>query len=153
MKREIIRSCPSWRGARPRHDCAFVTTDPDVPGMRGMDVVHILAFFSFTLRNPREARLSDTIKQVPCAVVRWFVLSDEPNQDTGMWVVRPGYNTRRQPDISIIHLDSIYRAAHLIPVYGTQHVSPEIQPHNSYNSFRSYYVNKYADHHAFEIAS
>jgi hypothetical protein len=54
--------------------------------------------------------------------------------------------------MSIIHIDSIYHAAHLIPVYGTQFVSHDPKYYQSYDSFRAYYVNKYADHHAFEIA-
>ncbi|KAF9221309.1 hypothetical protein BS17DRAFT_712082 [Gyrodon lividus] len=89
----------------------------------------------------------------PCAVVHWFVLMDECNEDMGMWIVCLGYNTCNQPNISIIHLDTIHCAAHLIPVYRTEKISPQVQPHNSYDSFHAYYINKYADHHTFEIAS
>jgi hypothetical protein len=92
-------------------------------------------------------------KEYPCAVVHRFILSDEPDDDTGMWIACPAFNNRRQPDISVIHLDTIYRAAHLIPLHGGHNIFPEIQPEHSYDAFRSYYVNKYADHHAFEIAS
>ncbi|KAG2097932.1 uncharacterized protein F5147DRAFT_583292 [Suillus discolor] len=54
---------------------------------------------------------------------------------------------------ALIHFCSIYRAAHLIPVYGTHFfVSWDLKFHYSYDSFWFYYVNKYADHHAFEIA-
>ncbi|KAG1727773.1 uncharacterized protein EDB91DRAFT_1014248, partial [Suillus paluster] len=53
----------------------------------------------------------------------------------------------------IIHVDSIYRAAHLIPVYGKQFLHHSINLRNSYDSFRTFYVNKYADHYAFELAS
>ncbi|KAF8545890.1 hypothetical protein OG21DRAFT_1428431, partial [Imleria badia] len=53
----------------------------------------------------------------------------------------------------VIHVDAIYCAAHLIPVYRTQEIPPEIGPHHSYDIFHSYYVNKYVDHHAFELAS
>lgn len=67
--------------------------------------------------------------------------------------MHPDYNTCHQPDISIIHIDTIYHAAHLILVYGANRVSHKIGPHNSYDAFHSYYVNKYADHDAFEIAS
>ncbi|KAF8551067.1 hypothetical protein OG21DRAFT_1478282 [Imleria badia] len=107
MQREMIRSSPSWRHGPPRLDCVFVTTNPEVDGMQGMSVVRILAFFSFRTKDG---------EYYPCAVVRWFVLSDEPDEDTGMWIVRPGYTTHRQPDISVIHVDTIYHAAHLIPV-------------------------------------
>ncbi|KAJ8586800.1 hypothetical protein M405DRAFT_822808 [Rhizopogon salebrosus TDB-379] len=69
-----------------------------------------------------------------------------------MWIVRPAYNANHSPNLSIIHIDAIYRAAHLIPVYGGQFVSRDLKFYHSYDSFRTYYVNKYADHHAFEIA-
>ncbi|KIK82053.1 hypothetical protein PAXRUDRAFT_154645 [Paxillus rubicundulus Ve08.2h10] len=143
MKREYIRSCPMWRHEQPQHDWVFVTTDPGLNGMCGMDVVHVLAFFSFTLHG----------QHYPCAVVHWFIHSEEPDEITGMWIVCPGFNAHNQPDISIIHLDTIYHAAHLIPIYGIQDIPPEIQPHQSYDVFRAYYINKFADHHTFEIAS
>ncbi|KAG1733927.1 uncharacterized protein EDB91DRAFT_1057261, partial [Suillus paluster] len=54
--------------------------------------------------------------------------------------------------VSVIHIDSIFRAAHLIPVYGTSLLPHEITAHHSYNIFCAYYVNKYTDNHAFEIA-
>lgn len=59
------------------------------------------------------------------------------------------------PEISIIHIDTIYHTMHLIPIYGTQFIpgEPQIQPHHSYDVFQAFYINKFADHHAFEIAS
>jgi len=62
------------------------------------------------------------------------------------------YNANRSPNLSIIHIDAIYRAAHLIPVYGAQFVSRDLKFYQSYDSFCTYYISKYADHHAFEIA-
>ncbi|KAG1730650.1 uncharacterized protein EDB91DRAFT_1239049 [Suillus paluster] len=105
MHREHIRACPAWRKEHPRYDCIFVNTNPDLEGMRGMDV----------------ARL--------------------PDDDTGMWMVQPAHHANNAPHIAIIHVDSIYRTAHLIPHYQT------------YDSFCRFYINKYADHHSFEIAS
>ncbi|KAH7921240.1 hypothetical protein BV22DRAFT_1019790, partial [Leucogyrophana mollusca] len=52
----------------------------------------------------------------------------------------------------VIHTDTIYRAAHLIPVYGVEFVPDNLKFHHSYDAFHTFYVNKYADHHAFEIA-
>ncbi|KAF8833396.1 hypothetical protein BDN67DRAFT_1017603 [Paxillus ammoniavirescens] len=143
MHREYIRSCPSWRNGYARLDCAFVTTNPELEGMLGLDIVCILAFFSFMQHR----------KYYPCAVVCWFVCLEEPDPDTGMWIVHPGLDADNQPDMSIIRLSTIYRAAHLIPVYGTQPVPPEIQTHHSYDVFQAFYINKFADHHAFEITS
>jgi hypothetical protein len=143
MKREIIRSCPSWRNGGPRHDCALVYSHPGELGMRGLDVVRILAFFTFRFHT----------EEYPCAVVRKYRVSDEADEDTGMWVARPAYDTRRRPKFGIIHLDTVYRAAHLIPVYDNRPISLEIQADTSYDSFRTYYINKYADHHMFKITS
>ncbi|KAG1860030.1 hypothetical protein F4604DRAFT_1588656, partial [Suillus subluteus] len=69
---------------------------------------------------------------------------------TGMYIVTHTTNDDNTPDISIIHIDCIFCAAHLIPVYGPDFI-PIISSHDSYNMFNSYYNNKYADHHSFEI--
>lgn len=69
-----------------------------------------------------------------------------------MWIVRPGFGADSAPGYAVIHIDSIYRAAHLIPMYGVQFVPRELKFYHSYDTFQAYYVNKYADHHAFEIA-
>ncbi|KAG2109141.1 hypothetical protein DEU56DRAFT_975209 [Suillus clintonianus] len=143
MRREYVRACPIWRNEYPRYDCVFVNTNPDLDGMRGMDVARVLSFFSFTYKA----------ELYPCAVVRWFdTIGDSPNEDNGMWMVQPAHHANNSPHISIIHIDSIYRAAHLIPIYGTQFIPPQHQHHQTYDVFRKFYVNKYADHHAFEIA-
>ncbi|KAG1796311.1 uncharacterized protein HD556DRAFT_1467804 [Suillus plorans] len=144
MRREHIRACPAWRKEHPRYDCIFVNTNPDLEGMRGMDVARVLTFFSFTYRA----------ETYPCAVVRWFdTLGELPDDDTGMWMVQPAHHANNAPHIAIIHVDSIYRAAHLIPVYGSRFIPPNLQHYQTYDSFRRFYINKYADHHSFEIAS
>jgi hypothetical protein len=112
--------------------------------MRGLDVVRILLFFSFT---------SDG-EMFPCALVRWFSLLDEEHdEDTGMWTVQPEVNPDGTPAILVIHLDCILRAAHLLPIYGNAPVPMAMSFHHSLDAFSAFYVNKYADHHAFEIAS
>lgn len=52
---------------------------------------------------------------------------------------------------SIIQNDSIIRAAHLIPVYGTRPVARELRHYHSLDAFDLFYVNKFADHHAFDM--
>ena len=109
--------------------------------MDAFDIARVLTFFAFTCRDGRH---------FPCAIVRWFdKIGDSPNEDTGMWMVRPGYLPNHSPNYVVIHLDSIYRAAHLIPVYP---ISRNIKPHSCYDVFHAFYVNKYVDHHTFEIA-
>ncbi|KAF9236566.1 hypothetical protein BU15DRAFT_49860, partial [Melanogaster broomeanus] len=88
-----------------------------------------------------------------CMVICWFdKVDDGPDVDTGMWVVRPACAATHSPEYAIIHIDSIFQAAHLIPMYGHQFVSQDFHHQDSYNTFQAYYVNKYADHHVFEIA-
>ncbi|KAG2065675.1 hypothetical protein BDR04DRAFT_1032162 [Suillus decipiens] len=53
---------------------------------------------------------------------------------------------------AIIHIDSIYSATHLIPIYSSQFISLNLQHYHNYNSFHKFYI-KYADHHTFKIAS
>ncbi|KAG1721168.1 uncharacterized protein EDB91DRAFT_1240337 [Suillus paluster] len=98
-------------------------------GMRGMDIAQVLTFFSFRLRG----------RYYPCAV-------------TGMWMVKPSSigNCRH---FAVIHIDSIFCSAHLIPVYGTEPLPSTIKSHHVLDVFTLFYVNRYTDHHAFEIAS
>ncbi|KAG2059401.1 hypothetical protein BDR06DRAFT_1069438 [Suillus hirtellus] len=143
MHTEYICACPQWRNGHARNDCMFISTKPELKGMQGFDIACVLCFFSFTFQG----------MTYPCAVIWWFnTVGDSPDEDTGMWIVRPAYRANHSPHMSIIHIDSIYHAAHLIPVYGAQFVSHDLKYYQSYDSFRAYYVNKYADHHAFEIA-
>jgi len=110
--------------------------------VNGLEVARILAFFSFHFQGT----------YYPCAMVNWFDrVGDHPDEDTGMWLVRSQINQRHQRTYSIIHVDTIYRAAHLIPVYGKNFVPTELHPNQSYDSFQLFYVNKFADLHSFEI--
>lgn len=110
-----------------------------------MEVARIIRFFSF-------AYLGTTY---PCALVHWFSrISEEPDEDTGMWMVTPDFDgTTGSPVLAVIHIDCIFRAAHLIPIFGNSFVSDEITHVNVLDSFKGFYVNRFIDHHAFEIAS
>lgn len=143
MRRERIRAVPSWRRGPARYDCIFVNTDPSAEGMRGLDVARVRAFFSFKLRGI----------DYPCALVHWFSrVGDEPDKNTGMWVVEPDFNFAGSPSAAIIHLDSILRAAHLMGICGKDFLPRNLTFSDSLDAFHSYYVNKFIDHHAFEIA-
>jgi hypothetical protein len=122
MRREHIRAVPSWRRGPARYDCIFVNTDPSEIGMRGLDVARVRLFFSF---------MYDGIKY-PCALVRWFSrIGDEPDEDSGMWMVQPDSNADGSPSMAVIHLDTVVRAAHLIGVYGDHFLPRGISLHNS----------------------
>ncbi|KII89352.1 hypothetical protein PLICRDRAFT_109924 [Plicaturopsis crispa FD-325 SS-3] len=142
MRREVIRSTPSWRGKRARRDCVFAEKDRNIPGVQGLHVLRVLLLFSFTF--------NDVV--YPCALVEWFSLvGDVPDEDTGLWVVKPDLDHRGKRDVSVVHLDSILRSAHLIPVFGNRPIPIDFHHTYSLDSFDSFYVNKWADHHAHEI--
>jgi hypothetical protein len=145
MRRERIRAVPSWRRGPARYDCVFVNADPSAEGMRGLDVARVRAFFSFKFRGVN----------YPCALVHWFSrIGDKPDKNTGMWVVEPEFDFAQSPlgGSAIIHLDTIFRAAHLLGVCNDNFLPRNLTFHDSLDTFHSYYVNKFIDHHAFEIA-
>ncbi|KAG2072657.1 hypothetical protein BDR04DRAFT_1012771, partial [Suillus decipiens] len=126
------------------YDCVFVNVGSEDMGIQGLEVTRIQAFFSFSYGGTT----------YPCTIVHLFdIIRDSPDKDTGMWMVHPACNANNAPLYNIIHMDTIYHAAHLIPVYGRCFLSCDINLHNSYDRFRTFYMNKYADHHAFEVAS
>ena len=134
MRRERIRSTPSWRGHEKRRDCAFITEDDSKPGIAGMSIVRVFLFFSFEYDGVF----------YPCALVEWFTkLGFDPV--TGLWVVRPDI-TRGKRDRTVVHLDSFLRGAHLIPVYGNQKLPVDFHYSYSLDVFKAFYVNKYIDH-------
>jgi hypothetical protein len=143
MRRERIRAVKSWRKGPPRYDTVFVNTDSSADGMRGLDIARTRLFFSFSHNGIK----------YPCALVDWFSrVGDVPNDNTGMWVVEPSILDDGTKFTSIIHLDTVVRAAHLLPVFGRGHISRTLTHSDTLNEFPRFYVNKYADHHSFEIA-
>jgi hypothetical protein len=142
MRREHLRAVPSWRKGPPRYDCALVNSNPDLEGMQGLDVVWIFLLFSFEFDG----------RKYPCALVHWFKrIGDEPDEDTGQWMVEPEVDADGERVFSIIHLDCILRAAHLLPIYGPDFIPKNLRFYHSLDAFLVFYVSKFADHHAFEI--
>ena len=140
---EHIHAVKSWRKGPGRYDTIFVNTDPSMEGMQGLDIARVCLFFLFS---------HDGV-EYPCALVHWFSrVGNLPDDNTGMWVVEPDVLANGEAFTLIIHLDMIVRASHLIPVFGSQHVSKTLSFTDTLDAFSSFYVNKYIDHHAFEIA-
>ena len=111
--------------------------------MKGLLVARVYLFFRFSHRNV----------DYPCALVHWFSTSDEPDASTGLWVVQPESTRWRARHMSVIHLDTIVRGAHLLPRFPSDvPVYREINYMNALDLYASFYVNKFIDHHAFEIA-
>ncbi|KAI0294078.1 hypothetical protein B0F90DRAFT_1641187, partial [Multifurca ochricompacta] len=141
MQRECVHSTPSWQGKGPRCDCAFVVEDEAKPGMQGLNIVHVQLMFSFKYNNI----------EYPCSLVDWFTRVSIDNT-TGMWVVQLDIEGGRQHK-AVVHLDAFLRAAHLIPVYDSNPLPlHRLTDSYSLDTFKLFYVNKYIDHHAHEIA-
>ena len=88
-----------------------------------------------------------------CALVHWFDrIADEPDELTGMWMVAPSFIGESE-NLAVIHVDTIIRGAHLLPIFGHQPVPPSVSFYNSLDVYRGFYVNGFADHHAFELVS
>ncbi|KAJ6551983.1 hypothetical protein B0H10DRAFT_2169848 [Mycena sp. CBHHK59/15] len=143
LLQERIRAVCSWRGGAPRHDCVYVEQDPEQAGFRGLLAARVLLFMSFKHQGV----------EYPCALVTWFsTIGDEPCPDVGMWMVEPDLDPRGCCVMDIIHIDSILRGTHLIPVFGDDFLPHHFKYSSSLHRFKAYYINKYTDHYSHEIA-
>ncbi|KAJ8495314.1 hypothetical protein ONZ51_g1758 [Trametes cubensis] len=154
MRREHIRATPSWRKGSPRYDCVFLGKDPSARGFQSLHAARIRSFLSLRVGSSWSASSgSSEFEEIPCAVIEWFSpVGEEPDDDTGMWVVEPDLDIDGQRELSIVHIETILRSAHLIPVFGDEPIPQYLTASDALDSFRAYYVNKYADHHAHTIA-
>ncbi|KAK7049380.1 hypothetical protein VNI00_005981 [Paramarasmius palmivorus] len=142
MYAERIRSHPNWLGHYPRHDTVFVTVDEDKPGIEGMVVGRVKLFFSFKYKEI----------EYPCALMEWFTRSmDTPDEETGLWVVEPEYDPDGRRTMDVIHLDSIARPVHLLPVFGSDTLPEDFHYSESLDAFRAFYINKFANHASYEF--
>ncbi|KAH6904046.1 hypothetical protein BKA70DRAFT_1373674 [Coprinopsis sp. MPI-PUGE-AT-0042] len=146
MKTEHIRSVSEWQGPQPRYDCVLVGGEADEPGFRGYLVARVFLLFKLVSRTTKEVH--------PLALVQWYsTVGEHPCPDTGMWIVQPDF-VRGRPSLDVVHLDSIFRLVHLIGVSGNQYLPrQDFDFTQSLDAFRSFYVNKYADHHSHELVS
>lgn len=143
MRRERMHAVPSWRHGPPRYDTIFVNTNESEPGMRGLSVARARLFFSVTVKRVK----------YQCVLVHWYsLLGNSPDECTGMWVVEPDILDNGLPRTAVIHLDTVVRLAHLLSIYGEEQAPRGVKYSDSLDTFSGFYVNKYADHHAFEIA-
>ena len=145
MRREQIRTAPSWRNSAPHYDCAFISSSSEDDPLHGLDVCRVFLFFNFVHKNTL----------YPCALIQWYsLISNERDEDTGMWMVKPNILTDGSCLLAVVHIDTIYQATHLMPVYRTaQFIDRSLRMHDSLDTFSLFYINKFADHNAFEIAS
>ncbi|KIK96899.1 hypothetical protein PAXRUDRAFT_137456, partial [Paxillus rubicundulus Ve08.2h10] len=94
-------------------------------------------------------------KTFPCALVHWYKhIVSWPDNTTWLWMVHSSFEDDRLCKLSVIHLDSIFCAVHLLPILGnSDSIHPVVNLHNSLDAFKGYYVNKFAEHHSFENLS
>jgi hypothetical protein len=147
MRRETIRSTPSWRG-KARRDTIFISNDPKLPGMRGLLLARALLFMRL---EPSQG------EPFPCVLVHWWeVIGNECDEDTGMWVAQPEFfGIQAEPHIQLVHLDTVLRASHLLPVHSAdrEHWVPARHDHTkTLDTWETYYINKWVDHNAYTIA-
>ena len=69
-----------------------------------------------------------------------------------MWMVKPDFSRGRWV-LAVIHLDTVLRGAHLIGAAGKDFIPIHgFDFSKSLDAFNLFYVSKYADYHAHEIA-
>lgn len=141
MRREHIRASPSWfKTSKPRFDPVFLKFDQLGRSADPFCVARALLFFSIKYQAVEHC----------CALMQWYeIIGDEPDEETGMWIVRPARHNGILPTLTVTDISSIFRAAHLIGVYTSQ-IPRGLRHYDSLEVFKSFYVNKYADHHAFD---
>ena len=142
---ETIRSTPRWLTSgimAPHRDCVLIATGLDTAGVRSLEVTRVHLLFSFAFRD----------QVFECALVHEFCKSfTDPDPDNGLWIFEPDLTADRSRIMSVVHLDSIIRAVHLLPVFKDDTPIPrEINFTHTLNVFKSFYLNKYIDYHAFE---
>ena len=71
--------------------------------------------------------------------------------NTGMGQVEPDFNAKEEALYAIIHFDTMICTAHLIGESNGP-LSTLITYISALDMFDTFYVNKYLDHHVYEIA-
>ena len=145
MKRERIHAVSHWKRGPGRYDTLFINApaddvddnaeDSSIRGILGLEVARAHLFFSFTLNGVK----------YPCALVHWFSrTTDTPSDVTGMYTVEPDYLPNGKPATAVVHLDTVFRAAHLLPVFSNHpSLSKDHHHEQTLDLFSEFYVNKY----------
>ncbi|OCH84269.1 hypothetical protein OBBRIDRAFT_815526 [Obba rivulosa] len=146
MHREHIRGTPSWYHGSPRFDCVFLEPEQNCDSINRFGIARLKLLFSIKHQSV----------SYPCALVHWYeVLGDAPDNRTGMWIIKLKFHDRRRhnPHVSVVHLDTLLRAAHLMPCFGRSAIGVDIRAHYALNRFKAFYLNKYIDHHACRVSN
>ncbi|KAI6029818.1 hypothetical protein PISMIDRAFT_105752, partial [Pisolithus microcarpus 441] len=142
---EKICTIPVWHHGLAQYDTIFVSMDDTFNGMLSMEIARVLCFFSFVYTNGYS---------YSCALIHWFDrIADELDNLMGMWMVGPSFMVDGSKNLSVIHIDSIVHSVHLLPIFRCEQVPQSVDFHNSLDIYCGFYVNRFADYHAFELAS
>ena len=68
-----------------------------------------------------------------------------------MWQVEPDFDAEGEPLHVVIHIDTMIHAAHLLSKPDGP-LSASVTYVSALDLFVSFYINKYVDHHVYEIA-
>ena len=108
MHCEHIQAMPSWRNGPAHYNMVLINTNLDVEGIYRFKVARVLLFFAFQHRE----------RHYPCALVHWFsFVGNEPDEETHFSTVEPNFADDGGPCLAIVHIDSIYRAVHLLAAH------------------------------------
>ena len=113
--------------------------------MSGFMVAHVRLFFKLEYGG---------VSHSYALIHDYTTCGEEPDKDTGMWIVRHALHGTRRPQAQVICISDILCAAHLIPVFSGLVPIPDDLKHTEcldYPEFCTFYVNQFVDHHAFEI--
>ena len=124
MKHEHIHAVGHWRKDPGCYDTMIINTasnnasdntgDLSVHGILGLEVACAHLFFLFAL---------DGVKY-QCTLVHWFShTTNMLHNITGIHVVKPDCLPNSWPATAVIHLDAVFREAHLLPVFSA-HPTP-----------------------------
>ncbi|KIJ19089.1 hypothetical protein PAXINDRAFT_70240 [Paxillus involutus ATCC 200175] len=67
-------------------------------------------------------------------------------------MVEPEFDENGNCLVTVIHLDSILCPAHLIGIYGAEFIPHDLKYTDSLSAFSAFYVNKFSDYHAHQLA-
>ncbi|KDQ05733.1 hypothetical protein BOTBODRAFT_122308, partial [Botryobasidium botryosum FD-172 SS1] len=132
MTQERICATPSWHGGAACYDGAFLKKKGafGALGMQALEVGLLLL--------------------CACAVVS--NLGDQPNPDMGLWVIEPAHDDNGSPIALVVHIHLLVWNAHLMPVFGSHFVPKSLHFFHSLDAFCSFFVNKYINHQATQLA-
>jgi len=106
-------------------------------------IAWVLVFFSFTYAG----------EDFPVALVWWYTLSDDAghrDEAMGMWLVEREFRSE-EPHLVVVHVGSIFRVVHLLPFFRKEWVPQGFSHSDTLNKYTKFHVNRFADHHSFEI--